>query len=309
MFTSADKGDLNQVSLTGMRAIILLGLLMVEPRSLDEIRKAFLSYKVIDDSHSNDILRIDINTLKHMGCEISRASHKTDFKYVLGENPFSLNITDEDLKVLKKVYSFVKEKADINELISYHNLFEKIANHVSNKRKKEEIKGISVLKYYDINTIHDLQIDCSQERILILDYQNPTTGNVTQKEIVSQKLVFKNDKLYLFGYDTDKKEQVTLNAGRIKKINARKLFKGDIEPKYVKVKFYLKNSDCDILSDEENIIQIEDDRNIVEGNYYNEFLAIQRILSFGPMFTVIEPADIKNKVIDKLKEMRKIYER
>ena len=41
------KTDLNQISLTGIRAITLMGLLMVAPRSMKEIREAFLEYKII----------------------------------------------------------------------------------------------------------------------------------------------------------------------------------------------------------------------------------------------------------------------
>ena len=45
----------------------------------------------------------------------------------------------------------------------------------------------------------------------------------------------------------------------------------------------------------------------VEGVYHNEFLAIQRILSFGSDCTVIEPEEFREKIIQKLKSMRKIY--
>ena len=37
--------DLNQISLTGVRAIALIGLLIVAPRSLEEIREALRDLK------------------------------------------------------------------------------------------------------------------------------------------------------------------------------------------------------------------------------------------------------------------------
>ena len=46
---------------------------------------------------------------------------------------------------------------------------------------------------------------------------------------------------------------------------------------------------------------------IVEGKYYNEFLAAQRILSFGSACTVLEPQDFREKIIQKLKSMRNNY--
>ena len=65
--------DINQVSLTGVRGIVLLALLIDAPRSLQEIRQAYLNLKIMEPEHSDDIIRIDINTLKASGCDITRA--------------------------------------------------------------------------------------------------------------------------------------------------------------------------------------------------------------------------------------------
>ena len=46
---------------------------------------------------------------------------------------------------------------------------------------------------------------------------------------------------------------------------------------------------------------------IIKGQYHNEFLAIQRILSFGSACTVIKPNDFKEKIIESLKKMKEIY--
>ena len=104
VFRVAEKEKLNQISLTGMRAIIVLGLLMVAPRSLEEIKKFYTMINIFDEYGSDDTIRIDINTLKNVGCEITRASQKTNYKYVLGNHPFSLKVNLEEIKVLKKVY-------------------------------------------------------------------------------------------------------------------------------------------------------------------------------------------------------------
>lgn len=76
MFKPADKSELNQVSRTGLRGIVLLGLLIEAPRSLKEIREIFTDLNIFEPEHSDDILRIDINTLKASGCEITKANAK-----------------------------------------------------------------------------------------------------------------------------------------------------------------------------------------------------------------------------------------
>ena len=160
MFQHEIKDDLNQISLTGLRALVLIGLLINKPCSMDEIRGAFINYKIIDEKSSTDILRIDLNTIKHMGCEISRPSAKTDNKYVLTKHPFDLKITKEEILALKKVYKKIKEKANLSNLFAYDELFRKISDYVCEEDIKEQLLGISILKYYDIEEIKELVLDC-----------------------------------------------------------------------------------------------------------------------------------------------------
>lgn len=114
MFKPADKSELNQVSLTGLRGIVLLGLLIEAPRSLKEIREIFTDLNIFEPEHSDDILRIDINTLKASGCEITKANAKTGFKYRLLKHPFSLNILRMKFMLLKKLTKKLKTVLILN---------------------------------------------------------------------------------------------------------------------------------------------------------------------------------------------------
>ena len=138
-------------------------------------------------------------------------------------------------------------------------------------------------------------------------YKKPTANEEETKEIVTQELVLKNDKIYLHAYDLDKKDSIVLNLKRIVKILTRKLQKGDIETKTTKVLFRLKWVETDRLDAEEVIVEKEENSLIIEGSYYNDFIATQRILSFGSDCTVIEPVEFKNNIVEKIKGMRNTY--
>lgn len=307
MIKVAEKNELTQVSLTGIRSIVLLGLLIIAPRSLEEIRKIFLQYNIIDESSSNDILRIDINTLKYMGCEISRASAKTDFKYVLGNHPFSLNVTLEEIKLIKRFYKIVKKTADIPKLLVYDDFFKKIAKFISNENK-EAFLGISVLKHFDIKLIKSLLRDCDEKALLTLDYISPDNQFVLTKKITAKSLEFRNDKIYLHGFDIEKNKWIILNLKRIQSIWGKNKNNGDYIENKICTRFMLKSIYNNTLEDNEKVIDKIGNNCIVEGVYFNKFLCIQRMLSFGANCTVLEPLEIKNKIIELLQEMRKIYE-
>lgn len=302
------KTDLNKISLTGVRAIALIGLLAEAPRSLEEIRQAFLKMKIMDESHSDDILRIDLNTIKSFGCEISRSCAKTGFKYVLTKHPFTIPVTKEDIKVLKRLFNSIKGIVDISRLFKFDRLLNKIAGYIYDDELREMFYGISPLKHYDGAILNSLITDCENENTITIMYQKASAKLPKATEISAQRLVYKNNKFYLYGYDLNKKVSVTLPISRIKSIESRKTTNKKTNGSPFKVKFELKNYDADFLADEETVVNKNEDTILVEGQYFNEFLAIQRILYFGSKCTVIEPLDFRNKIISKLKEMRKVYE-
>ncbi|MCQ2743872.1 MAG: WYL domain-containing protein [bacterium] len=302
------KTDLNQISLTGVRAITLIGLLSVEPRTFDEIREKFIKFKILDESHSDDILRIDLNTVKAIGCEISRPSRKNKFKYVLSKHPFTLYLDNNDAVILKKVMEKFKSTTNIPLLVEYDALLRKIANYVYDDDVKEAIIGASPLVHYCSDIVKDLIVDCNYNNTLTLFYKKPTNKSPTEKVLIAKKLVFISNKLYLQCYDLNKKAPVVLNIKNITEIVSRSLTKNKIETDKFKIKFLIKNFKPEILDEDEIILDEKENQAQIEGSYFNEFYAMQRVLSLGSSCTVIEPIEFRNFIISKLKEMRKLYD-
>lgn len=308
MFKPVKKEELNQISTTGMRAVVLLGLLIVAPRTFEEIKKIFLDLNIIEKTQSDDILRIDINTLKHMGCEISRADKKNNFKYTLLKHPFTLKFSDDELKVLKRAYKAVIQTANIQLLLEYDELFNKIIEHVEDGEIKEKMLGISILRHINVETVKELIVDCNKKRSLELVYKKPTSKHNENKKIIAEKIIIKNAKVYLYGYDIEKRRSTVLNLERIKSIVARLLVKDNFQRKIIKIKYQLKDKNINLNPEEETIVEETNDSYIIEGIYHNDFIATQRVLSFGSKCVVIEPIEFRNNIIEKIKEMRKSYE-
>jgi len=304
---SALKTDLNQISLTGLRAIVLIGLLIVEPRSLKDIKDAFIKYKIADESFSNDALRVDLNTIKTFGCEISRPCKTNDYKYILLNHPFQLKFEKDEILVLKKVYNIAKETMDIRTIIDIHCFFEKIAFFICDEEIREMILGISSLKHYDINLVKGIYSETIKGKILTLNYLKPNTSKTVVMDVLTEEVVLKNDKLYLYCFDIVKKISLMLNFKRIKAVTNSKCNNEDYCSGCV-VRFLYKDLRIDNLENNEKILEETSEGYIVEGKYHNDFIAIQRMLYLGEKSIILEPIEIKNKIIDKLKEMRKIYE-
>ncbi len=309
VFENATKIDLCQISLTGARAIALVGLLIEAPRSLDEIKQAFVKFNLMEKDGSYDVIRIDINTLRAMGCEITRADSKTEGKYVLKRHPFELKLKKDEINIVKRIYKKIRNDFDIKTILEYDKLFIKLANYINDPVIKEQIRGISAIKSIDIDMIYQLLDDCEERRILKLTYKSPNSQEESTKEIALKELVYKNEKLYLYGFDLNKKEAVTLNINRIHEILSReeKYNHKTVDIKPIAIKFQLRDFGVNGLEDYENIIEINKNGYIILGNYHNEFVAMQRILSFGSNCTILNPESFKEKLIKTLKSMKEAY--
>ncbi len=307
MFKPVEKASLNQISLTGVRAIVLVGLLIEAPRSLAEIQEEFIRLNLMEPDQTTDIIRIDLNTLKLMQCEITRADSRTGYKYHLLKHPFALDIKQEEMEVIKRAVKKIKNNSDIELLLKYDELFKKIASCTGDPETKEEFYGLSALKAFNTDFVRELNDDCNNKRTLTLEYKKPSASKSSQKVIAAQKLVFQNDNIYLYGYDLNKRDSVVLNIRRILSVISKLSDRNNIEVETVKVKFYLKNFGTSAIEENEQIIETLEDGFVIEGKYYNDFLATQRILSFGANCTVLEPQEFKDNIVEKLKNMRNIY--
>ena len=286
----------------------LLGLLIDRPMSLEEIKNVFVSLKLMDESGSEDVVRIDINTLKKMGCKITRADRKTNNKFVLKDHPFKIYITKEELNVLKRVFNKVKENADISLLVLYDNLFKKIMPHIADEEAKEILAGISPLKQYSSLVIDRLKTACKQKSVVKFVYKAPTFSEEAEKEIYADKLILQNNKLYLYGVDKNSGNSVYFNIKRIVKILSCTTADDYRTADPIVVRFLLKDFGISGLADNEEIESGDAENGfVICGRYHNSFFAIQRILSFGSACTVIEPNDIRNRVVEILQRMRDVY--
>ena len=129
----------------------------------------------------------------------------------------------------------------------------------------------------------------------------------SEKEVIAQEIVIQNDKLYLRCVDKNSKEGLSLNIKRIRQILARKDGQEGISAEPTVIKFLLKDFDITGLDNNEEILEVTDKGYIIEGRYHNEFIATQRILSFGANCIVVEPSDFKTKIIELIKKMREVY--
>ena len=307
MFKFDTQCNPRQISLTGVRAIVILALLNIKPSTFEEIKEFLIESNIVTREYSIDTIRIDLNTLKYIGCDISKATKRTDNKYILRSHPFQLQLSPEEVNTLAKIYKHIYKNLSLERLLEYDNLFEKLADGVESEYTKEVLKGISVLKGLDKSLIYEVLNDAKRHSRLKILY---TAGNSRDEEydITVEKLGFRSDKLYIYCFNHSINKRTFLNFSRLKKVLVRSLRSENVSGEDVVVEFNLRNYKDYELEETEQILNTDDNIAYIKGVYYTDFIALQRILSFGSDCVILSPSELKRVLLDRLHSMRKQYD-
>lgn len=307
-FLTNNTVSCNLMSLTGYRTLVILQALIESPKSIDEINDYLFHNQYIQERFSSDTLRIYINSLRTIGCDIIGANKSNDKKYKLISHPFNYNIPKSQLKAIAKLYKNFYDKVDIKDVITIEKLFQKIALSIKDENTKGFLRGLSRLKGIDQDVLNDLLIHCKNKNQIKFLYNSPKSGE-KEIEIIADKLAFKSEKLYLWGNNLTHKEYSFFALDRILKICSIKMLKSNETFPPLKIIYELYNCNENyILESDEKIVETFEDKIIVEAIGNNEFSLIQKVLSKAGSCKVIQPEDFKNKILDKLKLMEKNYE-
>lgn len=307
-FLTNNTVNCNLMSLTGYRTLVILSALMDSPKTNDEINETLLNNQYIKEKFSSDTLRIYINSLRAIGCEITRANKSNNKKYELISHPFTYDIEKSQLKAITKLYKNLYDKVDVRDVILIENFFNKLSELVKDESTKDILKNMLVLKYIDKNILNNLLIHCKNKNQITFLYNSPRTGG-REISLIAEKLSFKSEKLYLWGTSLTHKEYSYFAVDRILDICSINIFKAQENFPPIKVVYELYNQNGNYIPEvDEQIIEKTENKFLIEVTSKTEFGLMQRILSKAGDCKIKSPEAFKIKVLNKLKAMEKSYE-
>lgn len=298
----------NLMSFTGFKSLVVFSLLLESPKSYDEINTYFKKHEYIKEPISIDTLRVYLTSLRMVGCEIVRTRKTEGSKYKLVSHPFELEITDEQIKSLIKVYKTVSKNIELHELIMLEKFLRKISDLIKNPDLSEALDRVSLFCGIDPNLVEKLIRHCNNKDQITFLYNSPRSGEKSI-EIITDKVALNNNKFYLYGTGLEYNQYGYFPISRIKAVLNVKIFKTDVTNiENFTVGYELRANPNEIkLTDEEKLVEIKDGKLLIENTTSNPFIVKQRILSFGYACKVLYPETFKKDIISTLKEMREGY--
>ncbi len=296
------------ISLTGYRTLKVLALLIDKSRTLDELIYFLSEDKITDKSVSKDTIRLTLNTLRAAGCIITRPSKSNNFHYELLSHPFKLNLTDKEFEILLKLQDRLTDNFSWQQILIFNGIFEKIIQLTNNSDLIEKFKNSAFFTNIDLNLLSELsnpQIAGKKVKIKYLS----SKYNEEDLDIIPHKISYENNKLYLWCYIFKYKVNNLIDVSKIKKICAVGLEKCEYSENSYDVIYELSGFSMLTFKKKEyeTILEKTEDKLRIKASVTNEFWFIQRMLMFGADFVIISPEFFKDKMINKIKQIRKLY--
>ena len=305
-FVKTQKVTYNLMSFTGFKALLIFSMLTEGPKSYEEIASAIENQPYLRERISIDTMRVYINSLKRIGCDVKRIKGRDKIsRYVITSHPFELKFSKEQLQSAVKVYKSLVKMMDVKDVIYMDKFFEKIGKYINDDNFINTVKGLSMLKDVNREFLEELIICCENKNKIIIEYNSPNSG-IKEIEIVADKIEILNNKIYLNGYGFEYGHTNNFLVSRIKRIKeVCSSEQKDLKAQKITYELYTRKFE---LADYEKIIEQSNDKTLIEAETSNIFFLRQRLLQYGPQCKIIAPDSFKNEFVTLLNNMKAGYD-
>ena len=295
-----------KASSTGFRVLFLLDLLLRAPIKKDDIIEE-LSKNPYVSNVSNETVRLDLNTLKSAGFEIENLGKEKDYKYRINWSPIKFSITKKELRVLTQTKDAVLKLSNPDFIIKLYRLFEKVSKVIDDENAVFEL--LNFRYFLDFQILKELNVLIKRKKEVVLLYNSPNSG-LKEIQIKLKSFKYNGSKLHLTGTSSNYPDNTVLRADNIVKI-VKILGKKETSIKTAHKKTVFKiNPKC-----LKNMSLLEEEKILKETKHYieielksdNDFMIVQRLLSFGDDLISIKNKDIKEKYLEALKNIFEPY--
>ncbi|MDX2085889.1 MAG: WYL domain-containing protein [Candidatus Melainabacteria bacterium] len=204
---------------TAYRIFKILQWLHCGPLSVEDLNQRFLADPLIKKTLSADSMWLYMNTLRMLGCKISRPTPTNGFRHELIQHPFGLYLTQSDVNTLVSAKIFAEKSFTYQEMLTLDRLFKRLLEQSIIPNKEEQLERLfSHSRSLDYEAqrqiIQRLEAVVDSQNLLRIVYESPVKGCETFF-LLPEGLIYRRGAIYLHGHREEQEELSLLRVDRI----------------------------------------------------------------------------------------------
>lgn len=296
--------NFNYICATAYRILLLLKFLMIKGLTRQEIIKLLSEDEFVIQEINSEMIRSMINSLKSVGCEIPRPAKSNNREYRLTKNPFSLSLSNDEVKLINKFRKKTFLKNDWKEILNINSFIDKLCLVIDDEQTKENLINNKLLADVNYSLIKRISICCKNKSRVVFKYLS--NKKITDFEMITSFIKYEKDKMYVWGFSTKYNDFSYIRLDKIRALEVKEKNSTEIYSKSV-IRYEMFDMDYE-LDENEILVKKTDNSRIIDYKYESEFYSIQKFLEKGDSCKIISPDSFKNEFISVLKSIKGVYE-
>lgn len=262
-----------------------------------------------------------MNTLKALGCEISRPTRSNGYRYQLSYHPFSHFLTQQDVQTIKDIFLHFDDRIDYWNMIYFQRWLQRVFEKATNKDRLQGLQQLMTeLRMIDYQSVQQLVSQLEQysaQRQLIRITYKSAVSDVKLIDFLPQKIFHHQGVLYLLGFGPDWDRASMLRLDKIEQVEpldnpalAEELLqKQQHKQTYVLRFLNCSAKDIDTFGEDQQMLRdpVCTEHLLIKFRTDNEFLLTQTLLTLGYRFQILYPQTYKQELLNTVREMRQLY--
>lgn len=294
---------------TALRVLEILKTLLHSSMSYDDIFAALdEEQKYFDCVYTKGVLQKYFNTFRLIGFDVL----KKDKKYFAVDKNKSIEFSNSDFEQLVLLENFVEYSSNLRYKKSFYNFTSILSRYIP----KNEIDSYNLTQNVKkITTFIDSRykiIITKLEKYIQDGLKLKIEYNADKQTIAPKQIVYSQDKVYLLAYSQTTNQNRKFDITKIKIISQtpQKTCE-NYSLKTVVFKLYGRLAKTYVLKENEKIIQegnFVKDEIIVSNNSEDIDFLLRRLLRYKDNCEILQPKDVKQKFLNLINDIEKIYE-
>ncbi len=197
----------------------MLQWLCVSPMSINDFNQRFMDDPLIGKTLSEDSLWLYLNTLKILGCEISRPMASNGYRYELLYQPFGAPLELEDIEVLAEIKQLAEWHMTYDQVLYLDQFFKKTLQLSTLEQRDTAVfdlfKETRSVDYEGCRVlIQELEQVIGQRKLLFITYDSLMKGKESFY-FLPELICYQRGVLFLKGSRLGYEQSVLLRVDRI----------------------------------------------------------------------------------------------